>query len=106
MRILRATALMSVIIGIFGFAAIGQQEQPRPDTPQSKLEKCRTDMPGIMKNYNDAKYAVFLARQGGDHIGNYVINAQAALDAMEQPLKGCYEAFQNAKDAAPPEHSN
>lgn len=106
MRMHRAIALTSAVISIFGFAASGQQEQPKPDTPQSKLEKCRTDMPGIMKNYNNAKYAVFLSRQGGDQIGNLLINAQVALDAMERPLKGCYEAFQNAKDAAPPEHSN
>jgi len=107
MRIHRALAVISVIVDVFAFTAIGQQ-QSQPDNPQAQLEKCKAAMPGIMKNYNNAKYAVFLARQsaGGDHTGNYVETAQAALDSIEQPLKGCYEAFQHMKDAPPQEHSN
>jgi hypothetical protein len=62
-------------------------------------------MPTILKNYNNAKYAVFLAANSGDaaHMGDLVRQAQAALDAMDQPLKGCYEAFQGIPGESKPD---
>ena len=56
-------------------------------------------MPTILKNYNNAKYAVLRAGNSADaaHILGPVGEAQAALNAMEQPLKVCYEAMQNTQ---------
>ena len=97
----RVIAGISVLVCVIGITAIGQQQDvPQPSAPKTQLESCREAMPAIYKNYNNAKYAVFLARQGGDHTGNYVLTAQAALDAMEQPLKGCYEAMLNTRGEA------
>jgi hypothetical protein len=45
------------------------------------------------------KIAVFRAANSGDaaSILGPVREAQVALDAMEQPLKGCYDAMQNTQ---------
>ena len=55
-------------------------------------------MPVIIKQYNNARYAVTAARNAGDrgHILTAVNQAQAALDSMEQPLKVCSDAVQSA----------
>ena len=93
----RAIAGISAIVCI-GLTAIGQQENvPRQTAPKTPLERCRASMPTILKNYNNAKYAVSSAGLSADaaHILGPVREAQAALDAMEQPLKACYEAMQS-----------
>lgn len=84
---------------IIGVTAIGQQEEtPQQTAPKTQVELCMDATPTIIKNYKDAKYAVFRAANAGPdaaHILGPVREAQAALDAMEQPLKNCYEASQN-----------
>jgi len=57
----------------------------------------------ILKNYNNAKYAVQRARNSADasHILPAVNEAQLALDAMEQPLNVCNEAVQNVRGGQP-----
>ena len=107
MSLLRALAPISGIICIVGLTAIGQQDNaPHQTDPKTQMERCRAAMPGILKNYNNAKYAVFLARNsgGGPQAGNHVDTAQAALDAMEQPLKVCSEAMQNMQDEQQPDN--
>ena len=97
MSLARAIAGISVTIGVIGVTAIGQpQDAPHDSATKTQLELCMAEMPTIFKNYNNAKYAVFRAANSGDggHMGGPVREAQAALDAMEQPLKGCYEASQ------------
>jgi hypothetical protein len=96
----RAIAAISAIICIMGLTAIGQEEGVAHQTASNtQLERCKTAMPTILKNYNNAKYAVFRAGNSADaaHILGPVREAQAALDAMEQPLKACYEAMQNTQ---------
>jgi len=96
----RAIAGISVIICVIGLAAIGQEgEAAHPTAPNTQLKRCKTAMPIILKNYNNAKYAVFRAGNSADaaNILEPVREAQAALDAMEQPLKACYEAMQNTQ---------
>jgi hypothetical protein len=98
MCLARAVAGISVTICVIGLTAIGQEGDARHQTaPKTQLEACMAAMPTIFKNYNNAKYAVFRAASSADaaHILGPVREAQAALDAMEQPLKGCYEASQN-----------
>jgi hypothetical protein len=95
-----AIAGISVIICVIGLTAIGQEGEAAHQTaPNTQLEHCKTAMPTILKNYNNAKYAVFRAANSADaaHILGPVREAQAALDAMEQPLKACYEAMQNTQ---------
>jgi len=93
-----AIAGIFAISCVIGLTAIGQEEEAaRQTAPNMQLERCKTAMPTILKNYNNAKYAVFRAGNSADaaHILGPVREAQAALDAMEQPLKACYEAMQN-----------
>jgi hypothetical protein len=100
MSLERAIVGISAIICVIGLTAIGQEEETAHQTaPNSQLERCKTAMPIILKNYNNAKYAVFRAGNSADaaHILGPVGEAQAALDAMERPLKGCYEALQNTQ---------
>ena len=96
----RAVAAISAILCIVGLTAIGQpQDAPHPTTANSQLERCQAAMPTLLKNFNNAKYAVSRAANAGANasaILGPVREAQAALDAMEQPLKGCYEAMQNS----------
>jgi hypothetical protein len=83
---------------VIGLTAIGQQKgAPSEVNPRMQLERCKADMPMVLKNYNNAKYAVFRAQTAGDaaSILGPVREAAAALEAMEEPLKACNEAFQN-----------
>jgi hypothetical protein len=78
-------------------SAIGQEEKAAHQTaPDTQLERCKTAMPIILKNFDNPKYAVVRAGDSGDaaHILRPVREAPAALDAMEQPLKARYEAMQ------------
>jgi len=96
----RAIVGISVIICGIELTAIGQEGVAAHQTaPNTQLERCKTAMPIILKNYNNAKYAVFRAGNSADaaHILGPVREAQAALDAMEQPLNACYEAMQIAQ---------
>ena len=108
MRFGRAVAGILATLCVIGLTAIGQQEEDsRQMAPKTQLESCRAAMPTILKNYNNAKYAMFrAANAGGDagHILGPVREAQAALDAMEQPLKGCYEAMQNTSAEQQPDN--
>lgn len=93
----RTLARISAILSVIGLTAIGQQERaPQQTDPRTPFERCRAAMP-ILQNYNNAKYAVFRAGNSADaaYILGPVREAQAALDAMEQPLKGCHEAMQS-----------
>jgi hypothetical protein len=106
MSLLRAIAPISAFIWVIGLTAIGQQDNaPHQTDPKAQIEQCKAVMPSILKNYNNAKYAVFLARNsgGGPQAGNHVDTAQAALDAMEQPLKVCSEAMQSMQDEQQPD---
>jgi len=100
-----ATGILCVVC-VIGLSAIGQEEKPDQAAPKTQLEICRAAMPAIFKNYNNAKYAVFRAANTGDfaHMGGPVREAQAALDAMEQPLKACYEAMQKIQPEQQPDH--
>lgn len=96
----RAIAGISATLCIIGLTAIGQQKGSRQTTANTRLERCKAAMPTIFKNYNNAKYAVFRATNAGAEAASIlgpVREAQAALDAMDQPLKGCYEAMQNTQ---------
>jgi hypothetical protein len=98
----RTVVGIPAIVCIIGLMAIGQQQEeaPHQTAPKTQLERCKADMPTIFKNYNNAKYAVFRAANSGADAGSIlgpVREAQAALDAMEQPLKGCYDAMRNTQ---------
>lgn len=101
MYVWRALVETSVVVSFVVVVAIGQQE--RPPQQENTLENCQAAMPEIMKQYNNARYAVETARNSGDrgHILTAVNQAQAALDTMEQPLKVCSEAVQNLKANQP-----
>ena len=60
------------------------------------LRSSHADYP---QNENNAKYAVFRARDSADaaHILGPVREAQGVLHAMEQLLKASYEAMQNSQ---------
>jgi hypothetical protein len=104
MSIGRATAGILVTVGMVALLAVGQQESASRQTEgQARIEDCKAVMPVILKNYNNAKYAVFLARNSGDGMLDRVNTAQAALDAMEQPLKVCSDAMQKVRGGAPQE---
>ena len=90
---LRSAAGILAMVFVIGLTAIGQQEASPKKAPKTQLELCMAAMPTIFKNYNNAKYAVFRIANSGN--AGPIGEAQAALDAMEQPLKGCYEASQN-----------
>ena len=100
MRFGRAIAGILALVCVMGPTVIGQEEEPPHETaPKTQLERCKAAMPMILKNYNNAKYAVLRAGNSADaaHILGPVREAQAALDAMEQPLKACYEALQKTQ---------
>jgi hypothetical protein len=94
-----AIAGIFAISCVIGLTAIGQEEAAHQTAPNPQLERCKTAMPTILKNYNNAKYAVFRAGNSADaaHILGPVREAQAALDAMEQPLNACFEAMHNTQ---------
>jgi hypothetical protein len=109
MRVRRAIAGTSVIVCFMVLAAIGQQgHSPHQDDPETQLENCQTAMQVIVKQYNNARYAVQRARNSGDtgHILSAVNDAQLALDTMEQPLKICNEVVQNMKNGHPRDSKN
>lgn len=94
MSLARVAVGILVTICVIGVTAIGQQEQTPPQpAPKTQLELCMDAMPAIFKNYNNAKYAVF--RMVNSESAAQAREALAELDAMEQPLKGCYEASQS-----------
>jgi len=98
MHIQRARAAAFVIGSVAVFGTSGQGERSTGQE-NSQITDCQTAMPVILKQYNNARYAVEAARSSGDkgHIMTEVNQAQAALDAMEQPLKVCSDALQVMK---------
>jgi hypothetical protein len=109
MRGKRAIAGTSVVVSFIVLAAIGQQEPSSSQAnAKTQLENCQIAMPIILKNYNNAKYAVQRARNSADasHILPAVNEAQLALDAMEQPLKVCNEAVHNERGEQPQNNKN
>jgi hypothetical protein len=105
----RALAGILVIVSVIILAAIGQDERyPEQESAQAQVTNCQTAMPVILKQYSNARYAVEAARNSGDkgHILTEVIQAQAALDAMEQPLKVCSDAMQGIKSGQPRDGKN
>ncbi|HKT87263.1 MAG TPA: hypothetical protein VJQ59_02420 [Candidatus Sulfotelmatobacter sp.] len=97
----RAIAGISVTICVIGLTAIGQEESPHQTAPKTQLELCMDAMPTIFKNYNNAKYAVF--RIVNSENAGPAREALGELDAMEQPLKVCYEASQNRRAEQKPD---
>ncbi len=96
----RVLAGISAIGCVIGLTAIGRRASaPHQPDPKTQVESCKAAMPIIMKNYNNARYALRRAGYSADagHILPAVNEAQAALDAMEPPLKVCSEAMQNIK---------
>jgi hypothetical protein len=84
-----------VMVSVMVAGAIGQDDRSvAQENAQTQITTCETAMPVILKQYNIARYAVQAARNSGDkgHILTEVNQAQAALDAMEQPLQVCSEA--------------
>jgi hypothetical protein len=109
MHMQRAIARILVIVSVIVLAAIGQDERsPEQDNAQTRAANCQTAMPVILKQYNNARYAVQAAQNSGDkgHILTEVSQAQVALDAMEQPLKVCSEAMQSMKSGEPRDGKN
>ena len=109
MHVQRAIAGTLVIVSVIVLAAIGQDERsPEQENAQTQVTNCQTAMPVILKQYNNARYAVQAALNSGDkgHILTEVSQAQAALDAMEQPLKVCSEAMQSMKSGQPGDGKN
>ena len=104
MHVQRAIAWTLVTVSVIVLAAIGQDDRSHDqENAQAQVTNCQTAMPVILKQYNNARYAVQAAQNSGDrgHILTEVNQAQAALDAMEQPLKVCSEAIQNMKSGQP-----
>ena len=109
MNVQRAIAGVLVTVSFIVLAAIGQDDRSHEqENAQAQVTNCQTAMPVILKQYNNAKYAVQAARNSGDrgHILDEVNQAQAALDAMEEPLKVCSEAMQNMKSGRPRDGTN
>jgi hypothetical protein len=109
MHVQRAIAGTLVTVSVIVLVAIGQDERsPEQENAQPQVTNCQTAMPVILKQYNNARYAVRAARNSGDrgHILTEVNQAQAALDAMEQPLKLCSEAMQSMKRGQPRDGKN
>ena len=106
MHIKRAIAGTTlVMVSMIAMAATGQDEHSAGQADeQTSLANCKTAMPVIMKQYDNARYALQAARNSGDrgHILDQVNLAQAALDAMEQPLNVCSEALQNLETGQSP----
>ena len=101
-RKIAGTAL--VVMSVIVLAAIGQDERSHgKDNVQAQVTNCQAAMPAILKQYHNARYAVQAARNSGDkgQILTEVNQAQAALDAMQQPLKVCSDAMQNMESAQP-----
>jgi hypothetical protein len=98
-----------VIVSVIVIAAIGQDEHsPEQDNAPTQVTNCQTAMPVILNQYKNARYAVQAALNSGDkgHILTAISQAQAALDAMEQPLSVCSEAMQNMKSGRPRDGKN
>jgi hypothetical protein len=109
MHVQRAIAGTLVTVSVIVLAAIGQDDRSHEqENAQAQVTNCQTTMPVILKQYNNARYAVQAARNSGDkgRILDQVNQAQAALDAMEQPLKVCSEAIQNMKSGQPRDGTN
>ena len=109
MHVPRVIAGTLVTVSVIVLAAIGQDDRSHEqENAQAQVTNCQTAMPVILKQYNNARYAVQAARNSGDkgHILTEVNQAQAALDAMEQPLKVCSEAMQNMKSGQPRDGTN
>ena len=109
MHVQRAIAWTLVTVSVIVLAAIGQDDRSHDqENAQAQVTNCQTAMPVILKQYNNARYAVQAAQNSGDsaHILPQVSQAQAALDAMEQPLKVCSEAMQNMKSGQPRDGTN
>lgn len=105
MSLTRLIAGMAVLICFIGLFATAQQEKVPQTAPKTQIERCRAAMPTILKNYNNAKYAVFRAGNTADaaHILSAVREAQLSLDEMDQPLKACYEAMRTGQGQPLPE---
>lgn len=97
-----------VLVSVIASLVIGQDEHTEQHPNQTQVSNCQAAMPTLLKQYNIARYAVQAARNSGDkaHILTEVGQAQAALDAMEQPLKACSEAFQSMKSGKPRDGEN
>jgi hypothetical protein len=109
MHVQRAIAGTFVTVSVIVLAAIGQHDRSHEEeNAQAQVTNCQTAMPVIFKQYNNARYAVQAARNSGDrgHILDEVNQAQAALDAMEEPIKVCSEAMQNMKSGQPRDGTN
>jgi hypothetical protein len=100
---------MAAIVCFIVLSARGQDEHaPQQNKAPAQIENCQAAMQVIIKNYNDAKYAVQQARWAGDrgHILDAVNAAQLSLNNMEEPLKVCSEALQNVKSDQPSSKNN
>ena len=109
MHVQRAIPGTLLTVSVIVLATIGQDERSHEqENAQTQVTNCQTVMPVILKQYNNARYAVQAARNSGDkgHILTEVNQAQAALDAMEQPLKACSEAMQSMKSDQRPDGTN
>ncbi len=98
-----------MIVSVIVLVAIGQDERSHEqENAQTQVTKCQTAMPVILKQYNNARYAVRAAQNSGDkgHVLTEVNQAQAALDAMEQPVRVCSEAMQSMKSSQPRDGTN
>ena len=109
MHVQRTIAGTLLTVSVIVLATIGQDERSHEqENAQTQVTNCQTAMPVILKQYNNARYAVQAARNSGDkgHILTEVNQAKAALDAMEQPLKVCSEAMQSMKSDQRPDGTN
>ena len=99
MSLTRLIAGTAILVCFVGLLATAQHEEVPQTAPKTQIERCRAAMPTILKNYNNAKYAVFRAGNTADaaHILSAVREAQLSLDEMDQPLKACYEATQTTQ---------
>lgn len=98
-----------MIVSVIVLVAIGQDERSHEqENAQTQVTNCQTAMPVILKQYNNARYAVRAAQNSGDkgHVLTEVNQAQAALDAMEQPVRVCSEAMQSMKSSQPRDGTN
>ena len=110
MNLKRSVTAMLGLVCVVALTATGQQDNAAQQAEtKSQLERCNALMPTILKNYNNAKYAVFLSRQtalGGQVSGMQLDAAQAGLDAMEAPLKICAAAVQSQAQPLPDKKGN
>jgi hypothetical protein len=96
MNVQRAIAGVLVTVSFIVLAAIGQDDRSHEqENAQAQVTNCQTAMPVILKQYNNAKYAVQAARNSGDkgHILTEVSQAQAdssgGVDAGRFPERAC-----------------